>query len=106
MPESPTAKFVRIWRGRTKRDVADEYQLYWLAHGIAPLIQKGALSVEMLREDRENDAEFLTISHWDSLERMAPDWSDPHRTHHLPRDPEFLLEVPDRVQILKILTPI
>jgi hypothetical protein len=27
---------------------------------------------------------------------------DPTRIHHLPRDPEFLLELPDQVQILAI----
>jgi hypothetical protein len=28
---------------------------------------------------------------------------DPRRIHHLARDPEFLIETPDRVQILDIL---
>ena len=30
--------------------------------------------------------------------------SDPTRIHHLPRDPEFLIELPERVQILTICT--
>jgi hypothetical protein len=28
---------------------------------------------------------------------------DPSPAHHLERDPEFLIELPDRVQILRIL---
>jgi hypothetical protein len=28
------AKFARVWRGRTRRDRADEYERYWLANGI------------------------------------------------------------------------
>ena len=100
--ETSPAKFARVWRGRTARDAADTYERYWLAHGVKPLQAKGALKVEMLREDRENESEFVTISYWSSLEAMGAG-PDPSRTHHLPRDPEFLLELPDRVQILTIL---
>jgi hypothetical protein len=30
--------------------------------------------------------------------------SDATRIHHLPRDPEFLIEMPERVQILMVRT--
>ncbi len=96
------AKFARIWRGRTKRERADEYERYWLANGIAPLEAKGALGVQMLREDRGAETEFVTISWWPSIEAMT-DGGDPHRTHHLDRDPEFLIELPRQVEILTVL---
>jgi hypothetical protein len=35
------AKFARVWRGRTRRDRADEYERYWLANGIDLLEAKG-----------------------------------------------------------------
>jgi hypothetical protein len=47
----------RIWRGRTTRDKADDYQRYLLENGIAPLEAKGAVGVQMLREDRETETE-------------------------------------------------
>ncbi len=97
------AKFARIWRGRTRRNVADSYERYWLERGVKPLQAKGALAVQMLRDDRAEETEFVTISWWESLEAMAPEGGDPHRTHHLDRDPEFLMEVPDRVQVLRVL---
>ena len=56
----------------------------------------------MLREDRETDTEFTTISWWRSIEEMAPG-GDPTLAHHLPRDREFLLELPEQVQILTLL---
>jgi hypothetical protein len=59
---SGRAKFARVWRGRTVKAKADEYQRYLLQHGIAPLEAKGALGVEMLREDRETETEFVTPS--------------------------------------------
>ena len=58
---------VRIWRGRTPRDRTDEYETYNYEAGIKPLIKK-ALAVQTLREDRENETEFMTISYWESVE--------------------------------------
>jgi heme-degrading monooxygenase HmoA len=98
------AKFARVWRGRTKRDKADEYERYWLANGIAPLEARGALAVQMLRDDRGAETEFVTISWWSNVEAMTGSSDgDPHRTHHLERDPEFLIELPEEVQILTLL---
>jgi heme-degrading monooxygenase HmoA len=92
----------RIWRGRTRRDVADAYEAYNYEVGITPLIEK-ALGVQTLREDRGDETEFVTISYWESVEAMARfTGGDPTRVHHLDRDAEFLIELPSRVQILHI----
>ena len=100
----PEPKFARIWRGRTARDKADEYQRYWLETGVDPLIRRGAISVQMLRDDRETETEFVTISWWTTIEAMTGGTgADPRRAHHLGRDEELLLELPDEVQILKLL---
>jgi heme-degrading monooxygenase HmoA len=92
----------RIWRGRTRRDKADEYETYNFEVGIKPLIEK-AMGVQTLREDRQDETEFVTISYWESVEAMARfTGGDPTRIHHLERDPEFLIELPKSVQILRI----
>jgi heme-degrading monooxygenase HmoA len=97
-------KLARIWRGRTLKEKADEYERYWLANGIVPLQDRGALAVQMLRDDRGAETEFMTISYWDSIEAMTNDpKADPYRAHALERDVEFLIELPQRVQILAIL---
>jgi hypothetical protein len=75
-------RVARIWRGRTRRDRADEYEAYNYEAGIRPLIEK-AMGVQTLREDRAGE---------------------PTRIHHLERDPEFLIELPQRVQILDLRT--
>jgi heme-degrading monooxygenase HmoA len=99
-PASPT--MARIWRGRTTRERADEYEKYNYEVGIKPLIEK-ALGVQTLREDLETDTEFVTISYWESVEAMSRfTGGDPTRIHHLDRDAEFLIELPERVQILTI----
>src|ERR671913_2108472 len=94
----------RIWRGRTPRRKADEYARYLYEHGIKPLEEK-ALGVQLFREDREAESEFVTISYWESVEAMARfAGDDPRRIHHLERDPEFLIDLPSGVQILDIVT--
>ena len=82
----------RIWRGRTTRERADEYEAYSYEVGIKPLIEK-ALGVQYLREDRETESEFMTISYWESVEAMARfTGGDPTRIDHLPRG----RRIPDR----------
>lgn len=94
---------VRIWRGRTPLERADEYEVYNYDAGIKPLIKK-ALGVQAFREDRENETEFMTISYWGSVEAMSKfTGGDPGKVHHLERDSEFLIELPKEVQILRLL---
>ena len=96
-------KIARVWRGRVKRERADEYQKYLYEVGIRPLEEK-ALGVESLREDRATESEFVTVSYWESVEAMSRfAGKDPRKIHHLPRDPEFLIEVPKSGQVLKIV---
>jgi heme-degrading monooxygenase HmoA len=97
------ATIARIWRGRTKADRADEYAKYLYEEGIRPLEEK-ALGVEMLREDGREESEFVTISYWENVEAMSRfAGKDPRRIHHLKRDREFLVELPQSVQILNIV---
>jgi hypothetical protein len=105
MPEQEKKPTIaRIWRGRTSRERADEYESYSLEAGIRPLMEK-ALGVQYFREDRETESEFVTISYWESIEAMARfTGGDPNRIHHLPRDGEFLIELPENVQVLRIVT--
>ncbi len=92
----------RIWRGRVKRELADEYQKYNYDFGIKPLIEK-AMALQAMRQDRDTETEFVTISYWESVEAMSRfTGGDPTKIHHLPRDPEFLIEIPESVQILHI----
>lgn len=100
MSVKPT--IARIWRGRTKRERADAYAAYLYEHGIKPL-EKKALAVQQMREDRATESEFVTISYWENVEAMSRfAGKDPRLIHHLERDVEFLIELPEAVQILTI----
>src|ERR1700754_1872358 len=92
----------RVWRGRTTRDKADAYEAYHYEVGIKPLIEK-ALAVQIFREGREHESEFVTISYWESVEAMSKfTGGNPTKIHHLDRDAEFLIELPTKVQILRL----
>jgi hypothetical protein len=97
------ARIARIWRGRTRRARANAYEPYLREVGILPLEEK-ALAVQLFREDRETETEFVTVSYWENIDAMSGfTGGDPTRIHHLPRDGEFLVELPERVQVLRIL---
>ena len=98
----PTPTIARIWRGRTTRARADEYEAYLTENGVKVLAER-ALAVSQFREDRDEDSEFITVSYWENVEAMSRyAGSDPRKIHHLPRDEKFLLELPDSVQVLRI----
>jgi hypothetical protein len=101
--EPPRPTIARIWRGRTTAAKADDYASYLYEHGIKPLADK-ALAVQMLREERATETEFVTISYWENVEAMSRfAGRDPRQIHHLERDAEFLIELPQQVQILEIV---
>jgi hypothetical protein len=80
----------RIWRGRVRRERADEYERYNYDVGIKPLIEK-ALGVQTFREDRRPETEDVP-----AMARFTG--RDPTD------DPEFLIELPKSVQIVQLLT--
>ncbi len=101
MPTTPT--IARFWRGRTLPEMADSYERYIRAEGIPPL-EKTALGVQLFREDRDDESWFTTISYWTDMNSMtAFTKGEPTKVHHLDRDAEFLIELPERIQIHQIL---
>lgn len=106
MTESrPAGAVARIWRGRTRPQIATEYGQYLYEHGVRKLEALGARGVQMFRENRDDDSYFMVISFWDSMERMT-NWAgaDPTRIRHLEKDAEYLLELPESVQILDVVS--
>jgi len=101
MPTQPT--IARIWRGRTRADVADSYETYLKAEGIPPL-EKTALGVQLFREDRDAESWCTTTSYWSDIDAMtAFTKGEPTKVHHLDRDADFLIELPARIEIHRIL---
>lgn len=102
--DMPTvATIARIWRGRTRREDADAYEPYLSAEGVA-VLEKMALGVQLFREDRELESWFVVVSYWADIPSMtAFTGGDPTEVHHLPLDQKFLIELPARIEIHRIV---
>jgi heme-degrading monooxygenase HmoA len=95
----------RIWEGRTRASLADEYAAYLHENGVKKLrATPGNLGVQVFRRTRDGIAEFMTISYWGSRDEIrAYAGNDIEKTHHLAKDPEYLLELPPYVKHYEIL---
>ena len=95
----------RIWQGRTREEVADEYAAYLYEQGVKKLrATPGNRGVQVLRRIHDGIAEFTTISYWGSRDEIrAYAGDDIEKTHHLPKDREYLLELPPYVKHVEVL---
>lgn len=78
----------RIWHGWTTPENADAYESV-LRTEVIPGIEAMAIpglrgSVEVLRRDREDEVEFLTIMRFDSLDAVKAFVGEDHEVAHVP----------------------
>lgn len=89
----------RVWTGRTPARLADEYLDYLDGTGVATCrTTPGNLGVQVLRRLRDDEAEFVFISYWESYEairRFAG--PEPERARYFPEDERYLLELDPHV---------
>ena len=94
------ARVARIWQGRTTAAHADEYEKYLHENGIKKIATTdGNLGVQVMRHSVREVVEFITISYRasrDDIKNYAGE--DIEKPHHLARDAEFLLELPETVK--------
>jgi quinol monooxygenase YgiN len=104
-PQHPLV--ARTWTGRTRAHDADAYLAYLYEEGVRPIESRpGCLGMQLFRRLDGDVAEFTTISYWrdfDAMAAMHPQGADDiRRVAHLPRDPEFLLELPEYAEIAEL----
>jgi heme-degrading monooxygenase HmoA len=90
----------RMWHGRTTDARAAEYYDYLMSAGISKFKSiPGNLGVDVMSRSRDGVTEFIVISYWRSLDDIkAYAGADIEKTHNLPRDPEYLLELEPNVR--------
>lgn len=103
--KSPSGAVARVWHGRTRESIANEYATYLYEEGVKKLrAVKGNRGVQVFRRVHEGIAEFMTISYWESRDAIrAYAGADIEKTQHLAKDPEYLLEVEPTVRHFDIL---
>lgn len=98
LPDTPRTVVAREWRGRVAPPRADEYYQYLLPGVMKIRSTPGSLGAQVMRRDEAGAVEFIVISYWESRKAIeAFAGQDIEKPHHLPRDKEFLLELPTRV---------
>ena len=84
----------RIWHGRTKASDADRYRDFLIERAIPDYKSiEGNQGVHILRRIQGSEANFLTLTFWESTEtikRFAGE--DIEKAKYYPEDKEFLLE--------------
>ena len=85
----------RIWRGRTVAAQADQYLDYLQKTGVEEIrATPGNRGVRILRHITGQEAEFLFVSFWDSLDAIQSfAGPDIERAVYFPEDTAFLLEL-------------
>ena len=95
---SPSTVVAREWKGRVTAARSDEYYQYLLEGVKKVRSTPGNLGVQVMRRNEESAVEYKVISYWESREAIkAFAGQDIEKPRHLPRDREFLLELPTRV---------
>jgi quinol monooxygenase YgiN len=93
----------RTWFGRTRKAHADEYLKYNYENGVLEVEKEpGCLGMQQFRKIMGDVAEFTTISYWESMKAMEAAHGADLRPSHLAKDPDYLLELPESVEVSEL----
>ena len=98
----------RMWHGAVPHEKADEYHDYLVRTGVTALQSTtGNLGVRVLRRVEGDQAHFLIISFWRSLEDIRAFAGDQIEiAKYYPEDHEYLLELEPLVTHYDVLTSV
>jgi heme-degrading monooxygenase HmoA len=99
-PRDPALVIGRVWRGRVKPGLLDEYRAGVASTGLSDYLRTpGNRGGYILTCEHADHGEIIMISFWDdeaAIARFAGD--DIARARYYPEDRNYLLEVPERVE--------
>jgi heme-degrading monooxygenase HmoA len=101
----PNKVIARMWHGTVLTSKADEYYVYLKDAGIDKVEAiQGNLGAQVLRRTDGKVTEFTVISYWESREAIKKfAGEDIEKTHFLPKDPQYLLELEPKVKHFEVL---
>ena len=96
---------VRIWHGRTKRSMADEYAEFLETRAIPDYRSvAGIIDVQVLRRNANDVTHFLTVTRWESEEAIRSfAGADILKAKYYPEDRGCLLEFEPEVQHYEVV---
>jgi len=95
----------RIWHGVTPASKADEYVEYVNKTGIRDYqAVEGNLGIHFLRRIEGDEAHFVTITFWDSVESIKKFAGEEYeKARYYPEDAEYLLEFEEKVAHYEVM---
>ena len=95
----------RIWRGRVRPELLDEYRSYIEGTGLRDYAATpGNRGAYMLTRQGERYGEVITLSFWESESSIAAfAGNDITRARYYPEDERFLIDFPERVEHFETL---
>ncbi len=95
----------RIWHGVTAAEKSGEYLDYLNQTGVPDYrATEGNRGVYVLRRIEEDQAHFLTVSFWESMEKIeAFAGSDPEKARYYPDDGRFLTDFEPTVEHYEVV---
>jgi hypothetical protein len=97
---------LRIWRGVTSTDRADDYEDYLNRTGLVGYTETpGNMCAYFSRRDIDNGVEFCLVTVWESLEAIKGfAGPNPEIAVYYPEDDEFLVEREPKVSHYQVFT--
>ena len=89
----------RIWHGWTTPENADDYYQTLTSEvipGIEAMDIEGLRKINVLRKDRADEVEFITIMYFDSLKSIKNFAGEDYETAHVPKTAQLLLKKWDK----------
>lgn len=95
----------RIWHGVTPKSKADEYVEYLHRTGVPDYrAVEGNHGVHVLRRIEGEQAHFLTLTFWDSVEAIKKfAGEDFEKARYYPEDQDYLLEFEEKVSHYEVM---
>ncbi|MDL1912720.1 antibiotic biosynthesis monooxygenase [Chloroflexi bacterium CFX6] len=95
----------RIWHGITPKSKADEYVEFLNKTGVKDYrTTEGNLAAYVLRRIEGEQAHFLTLTFWDSVESIKKfAGEDYEKARYYPEDKDFLLEFEEKVAHYEVM---
>lgn len=95
----------RIWHGITPNSKADEYVEFLNKTGVKDYrATEGNLGAYVLRRIEGEQAHFLTLTFWDSVESIKNfAGEDYEKARYYPEDKDFLLEFEEKVTHFEVM---
>jgi heme-degrading monooxygenase HmoA len=89
----------RVWRGWTKKDNASAYERIVRGEvipGIEARRIPGFRCIDLVRRERENDVEFMTLMWFDGLDSVKAFMGEDYEAAHVPAQAQAVLADFDR----------